>query len=130
MAIPTPDPFEWARMFARDASGMRDASLAHNDNALMNIFREEAARQRPYATMPAELAMRNIDRQNALPYEQAAGAQEFDRWKEQRRFQQQLDIEEAIAIANGGGALPGDGVMNINGVNIRMPRPQVPPEEQ
>ena len=50
------DPFQWAANYARDANaaGARDSSYAQQ--SLLTMFQEEAARQRPYSSLPVDLA--------------------------------------------------------------------------
>lgn len=53
------DPFRWAAQYASDmnASASRDGTDAQN--ALLSVFREEAARQRPFSSLPVDLAKQN-----------------------------------------------------------------------
>lgn len=53
----------------------RDRSSA--DGMLLSIFAEEAARQRPYVTMPAQLALAQQDRVNAEPFAERAAQRRF-----------------------------------------------------
>lgn len=122
------NPYAWAATFADTANRRVDQSQADYNQALMAIFQEEALRQRPYATMPAALAQMNFNRQNQLPFDLAAEARALENWKTQRRFQQQLDIEEAQAIAGSTGLIPsmttnpdGSVTTNIGGKDYVLP---------
>lgn len=53
------DPYSWAANFARDANASARQSQSEAQNALMSVFTEEAARQRPYSNLPVELARSN-----------------------------------------------------------------------
>lgn len=53
------DPFQWADQFTQLASQQAKQSNSQAQQSLLSLFQEEAARQRPYATMPADLAAYN-----------------------------------------------------------------------
>ena len=49
------DPYIWAREFANSQYNRANQADSDKMQMLLNVFTEEAARQRPYVTMPAEL---------------------------------------------------------------------------
>lgn len=71
------EPWELANLFyqAQVNGAARDRGSA--DNMLMALFGEEAARQRPYATMPARLAEAQMDRINAEPFAERAAQRRY-----------------------------------------------------
>lgn len=71
------DPYVWARdLAAREAQKLSQRENSA-DNMLLSVFQEEAARQRPYATMPARLAEAQYDRINAEPFQQRAAMRRY-----------------------------------------------------
>ena len=84
------DPYQWARDFA--ASQYARAGQKDNDRTqmLLNMFTEEAARQRPYVAMPGELAM--TEAKAAI----------------QRRYQLMRDADKAAAKKKAGVSGTGD----------------------
>lgn len=116
------DPHRWAAQFAQNQQQRANQSQGDHMNALMAVFGEEAARQRPYATMPAELAQSNFNRQNQLPYDLASEERLMRRWYEQQDYQQQQEIELLEKRAELGaddplGSLLGGGTGNQPQVN-------------
>lgn len=93
------DPHRWAAQFAQNQQQRANQSQSDYMNALMAAFGEEAARQRPYATMPADLAQAEYNRQNMLPYEIAAEDRQFRRWgqMQDRELADQMAIIERKA---------------------------------
>ena len=89
------DPHRWAYQFSQNQQQRANQSQNDYQNALMAVFGEEAMRQRPYATMPADLAQANFNRQNQLPYELAAEERQMRRWYEQ----QDRELQDAITLA-------------------------------
>jgi hypothetical protein len=63
------DPFSWADRVSDQGFNDKQNSEQYSRNALLTLFQEEAARQRPYATMPAVLAQAQFDRQNAEQFQ-------------------------------------------------------------
>lgn len=60
------DPFQLLMQFANSQSQAASQERSLAQNALMSVFQEEAARQRPYATMPAELAQQKFAGDNKM----------------------------------------------------------------
>lgn len=87
------DPHRWAAAFAGQQQQRANQSQGDYQNALMAVFGEEAARQRPYATMPADLAEAQFNRENALPMQLAEEDRALRRWYEQQDYSHQQDIE-------------------------------------
>lgn len=89
------DPFSWARSFGDQQAQVAENSRARAQSVLMNLFQEEAARQRPYATMPAELARAEFNRRNELPYTIAAENRRLQNEVQQRRYYNDLALQLA-----------------------------------
>lgn len=115
------DPYSWVDQFAGTSSNLLSQARAQEMQGLLALFAEEGARQRPYVTMPAELAQRQQDRINAEP---------FDIRAEQRRYANQKALIGARAAAkdasgtDGGGATVdenGNEVLTIDGVTYTIP---------
>jgi hypothetical protein len=87
------DPHRWAMQFGQNQQQRANQSQGDYQNALMAVFGEEAARQRPYATMPANLAEAQFNRENALPMQLAEEERQLRRWYEQQDYSHQQDIE-------------------------------------
>ena len=66
MAFPQRDPFSWADQFSTQATQMGQDANRMAQNALLQLFQTEAARQAPYVQLPAELAGANIAGKNKL----------------------------------------------------------------
>ncbi len=60
------DPFSWAEDYGRTMQARSAQEDANAQNALMGIFRTEAARQQPWSDLPVDLAKQNNASQNAL----------------------------------------------------------------
>lgn len=86
------DPYEWARMYYNQEGQRASQRDSEAQQMLMNIFQEEAARQRPYVTMPARLAEAELDRRNAEPYNERAAMR---RYKYSKAGQEETD--EAVS---------------------------------
>ena len=71
------NPYAWAQNLAQQESSR--AAQRDNDatQMLLSIFQEEAARQRPYVTMPARLAESQLDRLNAEPFNERAAQRRY-----------------------------------------------------
>lgn len=61
------DPFSWAADFANTQHQRATQESGDAQNALMSIFREEAARQRPYVDLPVDLARHNMQANADMP---------------------------------------------------------------
>lgn len=70
-------PWDLASLFYQ--SNMNAANQMRGDaqQTLLSLFAEEAARQRPYVTMPARLAEAQFDRQNAEPFAERAAQRRY-----------------------------------------------------
>lgn len=95
------DPYSWAE--TANAQGFADKQNSDQfaQNALMNIFAEEAARQRPYAVMPAQLAQSQFDRQNAEQFQIAREQRQLANDMELRRYYAENPIPRAPDDAGG-----------------------------
>ena len=95
------DPYSWVDQFANTSANMRSQAEAQKMQALLSLFQEEAMRQRPYVTMPAELAQAQQNRINAEP---------FDVRAEQRRYANSVALigARAKAKADAAGSTTGD----------------------
>lgn len=60
------DPFSWAEDYNRQMTDLGSRNEQNAQNALMQIFVTEAARQRPWSDLPVDLAKQNNAAQNAL----------------------------------------------------------------
>lgn len=92
------DPYSWVDQFAGNGANQLSQARAHELQGLLALFAEEGARQRPYVTMPAELAQAEYNRQNAEPYDIRA---------EQRRYANQKALIGARAAAKADGTSDG-----------------------
>jgi hypothetical protein len=54
------DPQRWAAQFGQNMMQKSAQDDAATQNMLMALFQEESARQRPYAVLPAQAALNNI----------------------------------------------------------------------
>jgi hypothetical protein len=75
------DPYIWAREFAAQQYGRANQADSDREQSLLNVFTEEAARQRPYVLAPLELEME--EKKAAI----------------QRRYQLMRDADKAAADA-------------------------------
>jgi hypothetical protein len=114
------DPYSWADQFAGTGENQLSQSRAQAANMLLSLFSEEAARQRPYVSMPANLAEAQFNRQNAEPFQIRA---------EQRRYAQNKALIGARAAAKNGGVDTGattddqgNDVITIDGVTYSVPK--------
>jgi hypothetical protein len=114
------DPYSWADQYSGNAANLLSQSRAHEMQGLLALFAEEGARQRPYVTMPANLAQAEYDRQNAEPYNIRA---------EQRRYANAKALIGDRAAAKGGTATggattdeEGNEVLTIDGVTYTIPK--------
>lgn len=69
------DPFSWADDYQRLQMSRAAAESNDAQNALMSMFNEEAARQRPYSDLPVDLAKQNNLYKNM--YSNAIGKEQF-----------------------------------------------------
>ena len=69
------DPFSWADQFAQTQHSRASQESGDAQNMLMNVFAQEAARQRPWSDLPVDLAKQNnmYDRM----YSNAIGKESF-----------------------------------------------------
>lgn len=96
------DPFSWADRTAAQGFADKQNSDQFAQNALMNVFAEEAARQRPYATMPAVLAQAQFDRQNAEQFQIAREQRQLENDMALRRYYAENPIPRAPEVDNSG----------------------------
>lgn len=62
------DPYGWADQFGTNMQNQANQSSANKLNALMAVFAEEAARQRPMVNLPTDLAAKNAGLAIQEPY--------------------------------------------------------------
>jgi hypothetical protein len=123
------DPYSWADQVGRDGQAAITNAQSREQNALMNVFQEEASRQRPFVTMPAELAQAQFNRQNAEPFQIAQEQRQMQNDMAMRRYYAEHPIPRLStdpADATGATAGPvdnGDGTMTImiNGNPVKVP---------
>ena len=60
------DPFSWADDYNRQMTSLGAQNEQNAQNALMNMFAQEAARQRPWSDLPVDLAKQNNAGMNSL----------------------------------------------------------------
>jgi soluble lytic murein transglycosylase-like protein len=65
------DPFSWASDFAGTQHTRAAQEASHGQNALLQVFAQEAARQRPWSDLPVDLAKQNNAAQLTLGRQQA-----------------------------------------------------------
>lgn len=71
------NPYAWAQNYASQESQRAGQRESDSTQMLLNLFQEEAARQRPYVTMPARLAEAQQDRINAEPFAERAAQRRY-----------------------------------------------------
>lgn len=64
------DPFSWAENYARTQHTRAAQESGDAQNALMNMFTQEAARQKPYNDLPVDLAKQNNAYNNQIQMQQ------------------------------------------------------------
>lgn len=127
------DPYSWADQVGRDGQAAITNAQSREQQALMAMFQEEASRQHPYATMPAELAQSEFNRRNAVPYEVAAEQRQLQNQMTMRRYNAENPIPNSSAASAAADAAVdttngpvdnGDGTMTINigNKNFRVPK--------
>lgn len=100
------NPYVWADQVGQRGQSDKQNAQNYEQNALMALFSEEAARQRPFATMPADLARANFDRQNALPFEIAREQRALENDMALRRYYAENPIPRATDETTATGPLP------------------------
>lgn len=96
------NPYAWAYQYAQTANQEAENARQRSERALLSLFAEEAARQRPYATMPATLAEAEFNRRNAMPYELAKIRAQTAADLQQRRNYYALQLEQKKRLAAAG----------------------------
>lgn len=100
------DPFSWADRTADQGFADKQNSDQFARNALLTLFQEEAARQRPYAIMPAVLAQNQYERINAEPFQIAREQRALENDMALRRYYAENPIprapDETASAANVG----------------------------
>lgn len=117
------DPYSWAAEVGERGQRDKEQAQLFANNALMNIFAEEASRQRPYAVMPAALAQANFDRQNALPFQIATEQRQLQNQMALRRYYAENPIpratDEEVAVPDGTPLPDGSIVRRVGGLAVK-----------
>ncbi|MBU2051500.1 MAG: hypothetical protein KKH61_21325 [Gammaproteobacteria bacterium] len=116
------DPYAWAQNFAAQEAQRSSQRESTSQQMLMNLFQEEAMRQRPYAQMPARLAEAEFDRRNSEKYNIRS---------EQRRYRNALALAKAKAgddVSAEGGSVDADGneIIVVGGKSYVIPASKKP----
>lgn len=119
------DPYGWADQFGTNMQNQANQSSANKLNALMAVFSEEAARQRPMVDLPTQLAAKSAGLQIAEPYNISSD-------NRQRRYMEENNaMKAASGTQQSVGSTPekidnGDGTetLIINGTQYKVTKPQ------
>lgn len=88
------DPYDAARRFGERNSQMGENAQSRAQQLLLNVFLEEAARQRPMVNLPIDLASQVFQASNMEPFKEAAAAR-------QRRYGTKKDDDEEATTETG-----------------------------
>ena len=117
------DPYSWAATVGEQGQRDKENAQSYANNALMSIFAEEAARQRPFAVMPAALAQAQFDRQNALPFQIAAEQRRLANVMALRRYYAENPIpraqDEEAVVADGTVLPDGSIVRKVGNLTVK-----------